>query len=76
MSCFYDMGELKVPLKERGDGKFSIKVCKTCRADFLQMVELWFNNPTPRPEIETGIFVRHLVSTIEITEKEFHERRK
>uniref|UniRef100_A0A6M3JU23 Uncharacterized protein n=2 Tax=viral metagenome TaxID=1070528 RepID=A0A6M3JU23_9ZZZZ len=50
MACGYDMSELHVPFKHTelkgvpsfGNGLYTLFVCKSCRADWLQAIENWF----------------------------------
>lgn len=46
MRCGYNMEEYEVPFKKLGNGKFSLRVCKPCRADWCTAIEIWFNMPT------------------------------
>lgn len=51
---------------------YTLRVCKDCRADWLETIRQWYNNPPEQQKSpETGIFVRHLGKTIEVTEEEF-----
>ena len=45
MSCLYDMNELDVPFKSKQlecGKEFALKVCKSCRADWMFAIEKWF----------------------------------
>ena len=89
MSCFYDMDELDMPFDcetlfessdPRDDGFlfYTLKVCKDCRADWMQVIKTWWRMP-PYKHVNnpgTGIFVRELGATVEITEEEFYKRQQ
>lgn len=65
MRCFYEMGELGLPFSEDAEGFYSLRVCKSCRADWLQAIKVWFETK-PVGEQEAGpgeTYVRHLGST-------------
>jgi hypothetical protein len=56
---------------------FTLRVCKRCRAEWMQGIAQWFEagaleeeEPSPR----TGVFVRELGETRELTEAEVLER--
>jgi hypothetical protein len=84
MSCFYDMDELAVPFVHEKLYKidvpvpdaiiecFTIRVCKKCRADWLHMIEAWFNINMPIfASCGSGIFIRKFGVNVEVTEEEF-----
>ena len=70
MACLYQMDELDLPFKEVRtvgcDARdfYTLKVCKSCRADWMIAIQTWFNNK-PEPGPETGYFVRQFGATIE-----------
>lgn len=51
MSCFYQMNELRVPF-ERDEKDFTLRVCKNCRATWMQAIENWFNSQTKPDDYE------------------------
>lgn len=53
----------------------TLRVCKSCRADWLSAIETWFNTYKPSPEVGSGIFTRRNGASVEITEEEWHEMR-
>lgn len=53
----------------------TLRVCKDCRADWLSAIETWFNTYEPPKEVNSGIFIRHNGTSVEITEEEWHEMR-
>lgn len=56
---------------------FTLRVCKGCRADWMQTIERWFNTPVaPAESCGSGIFVRENGATKEITLEEWELRRK
>ena len=77
MSCFSDMNELKVPfiLDSTSDRTFfTLRVCKSCRADWMHTIEQWFNG------LDTGerdpnpmrcIPVRSMGATRWLTQEEY-----
>lgn len=92
MACFYDMSELQIPFEKEtiieggvNDAHpnsshqfFTLRVCKDCRADWMTAIKTWWKMP-PYKEINnpgTGIFVRELGTSVEVTEEEFFKRQK
>lgn len=88
MACFYEMNELNLPFTKqfmlypndsKEDGKetnhtfYTLRVCKECRARWMEMIRTWFHFDFKRESPKTGIFVRHLGSNVEVTEEEFRE---
>jgi len=56
---------------------FLLRVCKTCRADWIVALQTWFvNERTPRVTVGTGIFVRENGVNVEITQEEWEARYK
>jgi len=86
MACFYDMDEMKLPFEKEvlsypgvtGNINFyTLRVCKSCRSSWMKSIKEWFHNAdVPRESCGSGIFVREFGDNIEITEQEWHERRK
>lgn len=85
MACFYQMNELGLPFEEikmtgTGDGHelydypfYRLRVCKQCRADWLATIKHWFENiPEKPPSLGSGIYVRRLGATVEISEEEWY----
>lgn len=82
-SCWYDMSELQLPFKRidmRITGMdyersfFTLRVCKRCRSDWLTALAKWFHSsPSELRGCGSGIFVRALGSTIELTENQWRE---
>lgn len=87
MSCFYDMDELKIPFKMEGmldkenknisnipSGRvfYTIRVCKACRANWMEAIKSWFDNPVKKESCGSGIYVRQYGDNIEITEEEWN----
>lgn len=67
MACLYDMNELDIPFEiiDVGTrGFYTIKVCKGCRADWMTVIQKWFNTK-PEEEPETGYYVRELGATVQ-----------
>src|SRR5260370_36913564 len=82
MACFYDMNELNIPFKleiitdekeREGMAKlkhhfYTLRVCKGCRADWMAAIQLWWQiAPTGNDACGSGIFIRELGETIEVT---------
>jgi len=84
MSCFYDMNELDIPFQQEKViaeccGKtshefYTLSVCKTCRADWMALIKLWWKTDPGNESPGTGIYIRELGKTIEITEEEWKRR--
>ncbi len=83
MSCFYEMDELKMPfvhkfLKDADDSKYkfyTMRVCKNCRGLWMAMIKFWYDIPDNKPAAcNSGIYVRELGATIEISEEEWYKR--
>lgn len=78
MSCFYDMSELDIPFAERDimDDKFyTLRVCKSCRGDWLMSVKEWFEASIQKNTCDSGIYIREFGKLLQITAEEFHARR-
>lgn len=44
VSCFYQMDEMNIPFEEDSERNYLLRICKSCRADFLVTMERWFND--------------------------------
>jgi len=56
-------------------GFYTLRVCKECRADWMDSISKWFYEPPKvREGCESGIFLRENGAIIEVTEEEFHRR--
>lgn len=71
VECFYDLSEMEIPFDSffftRGESAitaFELNICKKCRADFIQSMKEWFENPQ-KPEPQTGYFVRKFGATFQ-----------
>lgn len=87
MACFYEMNELGLPFEKeqireggiRDDHPnethnfYTLRVCKECRARWMDMIKTWFHFPFKRESPGTGIFVRHFGTNLEVTEEEWRE---
>jgi hypothetical protein len=50
---------------------YTLRVCKSCRADWMGAIKGWFGAPTPtRQPTGTGVFIRRNGDTVEATEDE------
>lgn len=84
MACFYEMDEMGLPFKhqylpahiqDQGHKFYTLRVCKDCRADWMHAIENWFHTkPSPEPSCGSGIFVRDLGATREISHEEWQKR--
>ena len=83
MACFYDMDELEIPFTHENlryeDNRlhpmFTLRVCKNCRADWMRIIQYWWNTITPKTEsCGSGIFVRDFGSNKEITLEEYRAK--
>lgn len=82
MACYYEMDELGLPFKHdtiqntiSGNlNKFySLRVCKSCRRDWMLAIKHWFNNPTsPEEDCDSGIFVLECGAVKQIRESEWY----
>ncbi len=82
MSCLYAMEELKVPFEQHKTTEhpkvlYTLRVCKSCRADWLSMIQKWFVEKPNRsePTDETLIPVRENETVVFISEEEWFKRR-
>lgn len=75
MECFYDMNELNVPFSfDEKQHCYSLRVCKDCRADWMQAIEQWFHEiDSNKKSCGSGIFVRKFGASIEITLDEWNK---
>ena len=53
---------------------YTLRVCKDCRADWLEAIKNWFEHKLERKSPGTGIFVRRNGENVELTEKEWTEQ--
>ena len=53
MACFYQMSELGLPFEEDTEGRYTLRVCKSCRADWMTAIKAWFENK-PLTEEDAG----------------------
>lgn len=78
MACCYEMHELNIPFKkvEIDENHFyTLQVCKDCRAFWMGMIKVWFDNPPERQDsCGSGIFIRELGAVREITREEWDKR--
>jgi hypothetical protein len=51
---------------------YTLRVCKNCRADWIEAIADWFVNiAAPRESCGSGIFVRHYGTSVEVTPAEW-----
>ncbi len=65
MACFYEMKELGLPFEKLFIAErdfYTLRVCKSCRADWMSSIREWFNAPIIA-EPEEGIPTRELGAT-------------
>ena len=75
MSCFYQMNELDIPFSttDLDDRVFyTLRVCKDCRAAWMQAIETWFDEVPDRKPPGSGIFVRRHGTSVEVSEEEWY----
>lgn len=71
MACLYAMEELDIPfstwkMPDPWKRKFyTLTVCKECRAQWMQAIQSWFNQPKPTEKPNSGYFVRELGVSVE-----------
>ena len=83
MACFYAMDELDIPFKQiticddagTNRGFFSLRVCKTCRASWMDALEKWFKATEWEREhtTGTGVFVRKNGVSVELNPEEVEQ---
>jgi len=60
--------------EERHYPFYTLRVCKQCRADWMQSIAQWFaTKPTEEESCGSGIFVRERGAIREVTEDEWNE---
>jgi len=79
MACFYDMDELKIPfrheliqqhIQDSGQKFYTLRVCKGCRAEWMESQKSWFFNVIRDEEsCGSGIFVMRNGVPVEISEE-------
>ena len=56
---------------------YTMRVCKDCRAAWLEIIQRWFKFPQAKNQsCGSGIFIRHLGTNIEVTEEEYYAMHK
>lgn len=84
MACFYEMDELGLPFDQKHlelaytDTKqqfYTMRVCKSCRADWMNAIKKWFHDIVPRESCGSGIYVMQAGVPIEITIEEWNKLR-
>ena len=60
--------------EERQYGFFTLRVCKDCRASWMEAISSWFNSGEKRESTGTGVFGRKNGATYEMTEEEVAAR--
>jgi hypothetical protein len=82
MACSYNMEELELPFEKiemaeplsKLPNFYTLSVCKRCRADWMDFIRMWFHIRLDKwDEKGSGIFIRHLGATIEVSEEKFRE---
>jgi rRNA maturation protein Nop10 len=64
------------PSAEVERGFYTLRVCKSCRSDWMQAIKFWFNTvPKPEASCGSGIYVRELGKVVEITYEEWQRRK-
>jgi len=54
-------------------GFYILRVCKSCRADWMTAIKTWFEEFVVKAPVGSGIFVRRNGATVEITQDEWNE---
>jgi len=60
--------------EDMGRSFYLLRVCKSCRADWMAAIREWFENPVERGSCGSGIFVREGGAARELTVEEWDER--
>lgn len=53
---------------------FTLRVCKDCRADWMNAIQKWWHNVDSHDSTGTGVFVRENGTNRELTEEEVRQR--
>ena len=85
MACFYEMNELGLPFEKqviinpdvhewnKKQDFYIMRVCKSCRADWMGAIKKWFHEIVPRETCGSGIFIMRHGIPVEITREEWDE---
>jgi hypothetical protein len=65
--------ELKCSGTLHANSMYTLRVCKECRATWMNTIEKWFNSVKQPRNVGSGIFVRIKGTTVEVTEEEYEE---
>jgi hypothetical protein len=80
MSCFYEMAEMGLPFRimiDQTDHQFyTLRVCKSCRGDWMMAIKDWFDTPKIENNCDSGIYMREFGKLLQVTAEEFEIRRK
>ena|SRR3990167_634529 len=57
-------------------GLYTLRVCKDCRADWMQAITTWFRATPARESCGSGIFVRRNGATIEVSLSEYESSKR
>ena len=72
MKCAYSMEELGLPFhQDDEDGYYKLIVCKRCRAEWMKAIKAWFETPVDNNSPGSGIYVRHLGFSKEVSQDEY-----
>ena len=55
-------------------GYFLLRVCKGCRAEWLEAIEKWFTSYEKKPEVGSGLWIRRKGATVEVTPEELEKQ--
>jgi len=50
---------------------YTLRVCKLCRSDWMTAIKGWFERPSSRRSVGSGIWVRKNGATVEVTREEW-----
>lgn len=59
--------------EERQHGFYTLRVCKKCRAEWMNAIEKWFTEIEKENATGTGVFCRKNGANVELTEEEIKE---
>lgn len=74
MQCGYDMNEMNIPFEQGYMGQYLLRVCKSCRSDWMHAINNWWLTIPKNEIVNSGIFIRDLGALREISKEEWERR--
>ncbi len=66
-------GTVRTDAELRPMQTYNLRVCKGCRAEWMNVIASWFNAGTEKTSPGTGIFIRRNGDNVEVTQEEYEE---